>query len=301
MPERDGYIPGVPCWVDTSQPDPESAVAFYSGLFGWEFENVMPEGSEGAYVTGTYLVARIRGGDVAAVTSPPAEAPTTATWNTYIWVESADDTAAKILRAGGEVLAPPFDVFEAGRMAVVADPEGAIFCLWQPGRHRGARVVNEHGAVNFNGLHTRDVDAARRFYGEVFGWTTLTLAGGQEMWTLPGYGDHLERDRPGLREQVVALGAPAEFVDVVANITPIGADQPDLPPHWDVTFGVDDADGIAERAVELGGRVIVSPMDVPWARMTVIADPQGATFIANQFVAENREVAPGRSGATVEA
>jgi predicted enzyme related to lactoylglutathione lyase len=295
MPERDGYIPGVPCWVDTSQPDPEAAVAFYGGLFGWEFENVMPAGSEGSY-----LIARIRNGDVAAVTSPPAEAPATAAWNTYIWVERADDTAARVLEAGGEVLVAPFDVMEEGRMAVLADPEGAIFSVWEARRHRGARVVNEHGAVNFNGLNTRDVDAARRFYGEVFGWTTLTLDGGAEMWTLPGYGDYLERDRPGLREQTVGFGAPAEFVDVVANISPLGADRPEVPPHWDVTFGVDDADGIAERATELGGRVIVAPIDVPWARMTVIADPQGASFIANQFVLENRDL-PARSTATVNA
>lgn len=186
-------------------------------------------------------------------------------------------------------------------MAVVADPEGAIFCLWEPRRHRGARVVNEHGAVNFNGLHTRDIAAARRFYGAVFGWTTLTLDNGAEMWTLPGYGDHLERDRPGLREQTVAFGAPAEFVDVVANITQMGADQPDLPPHWDVTFGVDDVDGIAERASELGGTVLVTPVDVPWARMTVIADPWGATFNANQFVPENRDLVARPSGAAVEA
>lgn len=296
MPERDGYIPGVPCWIDTSQPDPRAAVDFYSGLFGWEFENVMPAGSPGAY-----FIARIRGGDVAAVSPPPEEAPTIAAWNTYIWVERADDTAAKVLEAGGEVLTGPFDVMEAGRMAVVADPEGAIFCLWEPRRHRGARVVNEHGAVNFNGLHTRDIAAARRFYGAVFGWTTLTLDNGAEMWTLPGYGDHLERDRPGLREQTVAFGAPAEFVDVVANITQMGADQPDLPPHWDVTFGVDDVDGIAERASELGGTVLVTPVDVPWARMTVIADPWGATFNANQFVPENRDLVARPSGAAVEA
>lgn len=287
MPERDGYIAGVPCWVDTTQPDPEAAVAFYSGLFGWEFENVMPPGSESAY-----SIARIRGGDVAAVTSPPDGAPPVAMWNTYIWVDNVDETAAKVLEAGGEVLQEPFSVMDAGRMAVVADPEGAIFCLWQAGQHRGARVVNEHGAVNFNGLNTRDVDAAKRFYGAVLGWQTMTLDGsGAEMWTLPGYGDHLEREQPGLRARVAELGAEPDFVDVVANINPIPADQPDTPPHWDVTFGVDDADAVAERATALGGNVLLPPMDVPWARLTVIADPQGAVFNANQFVLQNRDLA----------
>jgi uncharacterized protein len=285
MPEREGYIPGVPCWVDASQPDPEAAVAFYGELFGWDFEDVMPPESEGRY-----YIARIRGGDVAAVSSPPAEAPSTATWNTYIWVERADDAAAKAVQAGGEVLVAPFDVLDAGRMAVLADPEGAIFSVWEAKRHLGARVVNEHGAVNFNGLNTRDIEASKRFYGSLFGWQTLVLDSGAEMWTLPGYGDYLERDRPGLREQATALGAPAEFVDVVANIAPIPADRPEVPPHWDVTFGVDDVDVIADRASALGGAVIVAPVDVPWARMTVISDPQGAKFIANQFVPENKEL-----------
>jgi hypothetical protein len=287
MPERDGYIPGVPCWVDTTQPDPEAAVAFYSRLFGWELENVMPPGSESHY-----SIARIRGGDVAAVASPPDGAPPVAMWNTYIWVDDAGETAAKILKAGGEVLQEPFPVMDAGRMAVVADPEGAIFCLWQAGQHRGARVVNEHGAVNFNGLNTRDVEATKRFYGAVFGWGTMTLdGGGAEMWTLPGYGDYLERDQPGLRERVAEMGGQAEFVDVVANISPIPADQPDTPPHWDVTFGIDNVDVAAEKASALGGTVLMPPTDVPWSRIAVIADPQGAVFIASEFVPENRDLA----------
>jgi uncharacterized protein len=285
MPERDGYIAGVPCWVDTSQPEPEAAVDFYSVLFGWGFEDVMPPESEGRY-----FMARIRGGDVAAVGSLPEAAPPRAVWNTYVWVQSADETAANVVEAGGKVMMAPFDVMDAGRMAVFADPEGAVFSVWQARRHRGARIVNEPGAVNFNGLNTRDVDGARRFYGAVFGWQTLTLDGGAEMWTLPGYGDHLEQSRPGLREQTVAFGAPAVFVDVVANISRLGEDRQEVPPHWDVTFGVDDADATAQKAAQLGGKVLVPPFDAPWVRMTVIADPQGASFIASKFVPQNRDV-----------
>ena len=277
MAERDGYIPGVPCWVDTNQPDPAAAAAFYSGLFGWEMEDTMPPGSPGQY-----FMARIRGGDVAAVGSQPEGAPAAAAWNTYIWVESADDTAAKVKEAGGRVLAEPFDVLDAGRMAVFADPEGAVFSVWQPGRHKGSQIVNEAGSVNFNGLHTRDVEAARRFYGAVFGWRTLTL-NGAELWTLPGYGDHLEESNPGLRERIAQMGAPG-FEDVVANINFIGDDEPDVPAHWSVTFMTDDADATAARAAELGGSVLVPPFDAPWTRMTVIADPQGASFVASQFV-----------------
>jgi predicted enzyme related to lactoylglutathione lyase len=282
--DRDGYIPGVPCWVDTSQPDPEAAVAFYSGLFGWEFEDVMPSGSEGKY-----FIARIRGRDVAAVGSTPEGAPPIATWNTYVWVESADETASKVLQAGGTTLMGPFDVMGAGRMAVFADPEGAVFYTWQANQHKGARIVNEAGALNFNGLNTRDVQGAKSFYGAVFGWQTMTLGGGAEMWTLPGYGDHLELGDPGVRERTAEMGVPG-FEDVVASINPIPGDQPDVPAHWSVTFGVDDADGTAQKASELGGRVLVSPFDAPWVRTTVIADPQGATFIANKFVPENKDL-----------
>jgi uncharacterized protein len=286
MPERDGYIPGVPCWVDTSQPDPEAAVDFYSGLFGWECEDVMPAGSEGKY-----FIARIRGGNVAAVGSIPEAAPPAAMWNTYVWVESADETASKVRDSGGGVVMEPFDVMDAGRMAVFTDPEGAAFCVWQAKENKGARIVNEHGSLNFNDLHTRDAESAKSFYGSVFGWRTLELEGGFQMWTLPGYGDYLERDNPDLRKQMAEAGAPKGFEDVVASLIPIADDQPDAPPHWGVTFAVDDADAIADKATELGGKVVVAPFDAPWVRTTVIADPQGATFTASKFVPENRDLA----------
>ena len=145
MQERDGYVPGVPCWIDTSQPDPEAAVAFYRGLFGWDFEDVMPPGSPGKY-----FIARLSGGDVAAVGSQPEGAPPMAVWNTYIWVDSADDAAAKAVEHGGQVMMEAFDVMDAGRMAVIADPEGAVFCVWQPKDHKGAQVVNENGSLVAN-------------------------------------------------------------------------------------------------------------------------------------------------------
>jgi predicted enzyme related to lactoylglutathione lyase len=133
------------------------------------------------------------------------------------------------------------------------------------------------------------VARAKSFYGAVFGWTTMAL-GPSEAWTLPGYGDYLERDDPGLRKRVVDLGGPKGFEDVVASLSRIPDDQRGTPPHWSVTFGVDDADATARKAAELGGTVIVPPMDVPWSRLTVISDPQGATFSAAQFVIENKDV-----------
>jgi predicted enzyme related to lactoylglutathione lyase len=286
MPERDGYIPGVPCWVDTSQPDPEAAVDFYGGLFGWEFEDTMPPGAEGHY-----FIARLHGGDAAAVASIPEGAPPIAAWNTYVWVDDADETASKVRDAGGSVVVEPYDVAEAGRMAHFTDPEGAAFRVQQAKKHRGAQVVNEHGSLNFNGLNTRDAEGAKSFYGSVFGWTTLALDSGAAMWTLPGYGDYLERDNPDLRKQMAESGAPAGFEDAVASINPIPDDQPDTPAHWSVTFAVDDADAAAAKATELGGKVIVPPFDAPWVRMTIVGDPQGATIIASKFVPENKDLA----------
>ncbi len=295
MSDQDRYIPGVPCWIDTTQPDPEAAVAFYGDLFGWEFEDVMPPGSPERY-----FVARIRGGDVAAVGSQPPDAPSPAAWNTYVWVADADDTAAKVRAAGGTVLVEPDDVGELGRMAVFADPAGATFTAWQAGQHRGAAVVNEHGALNFNDLYTHDLDGARSFYGSVFGWEALD-AGGGLMWALAGYGDFLEQRNPGMREGMAQMGAPERFEDVVASLNPISDDEPGTPAHWGVTFGVDDADAIAARAAELGGRVLVEPFDAPWVRTTIITDPQGATFTAAQFVPPNQDREEENAGATSEA
>ncbi len=286
MPELDRYIAGVPCWIDTSQPDPDAAVAFYRDLFGWEIEDVMPADAEGSYFT-----ARIRGGNVAAIGSITEGAPPVATWNTYVWVDSAEETAAKVKDAGGQILVEPMDVFDAGRMAVFSDPEGAVFAVWEPNRHRGADVVNEAGSLNFNNLNTHDANAAKSFYGAVFGWGTMPMGGGAEAWTLPGYGDHLERLNPGTRERMGAMGAPGGFIDVVATIAPLPDGHDDVRPHWGVTFAVDDADATAEKAFALGGKILAPPFDAPWVRMSIIADPQGATFIASQFVPENRDVA----------
>ena len=283
MTEPDRYMPGVPCWIDSTQPDPDAAATFYGGLFGWELEETMPAGSPGQY-----LMARLNGGDVAAISSPSEGAPPAATWNTYVQVDSADATAAKVREAGGTVLAEPFDISDSGRMAVFADPQGAQFSVWQPNQFAGASVVNEAGSLNFNDLHTRDPEGAKAFYGAVFGWETIEMGGGYAMWVLAGYGDLLERRTPGNREGMASMGAPERFEDVVASLSPI---EDDTPSHWGLTFAVDDADATAKRAQELGGQVVVPPVDAPWVRMTIITDPQGATFTASKFVPENKALA----------
>jgi uncharacterized protein len=278
----DRYIPGVPCWVDTNQPDPDAAVAFYGGLFGWEFEDVTPPGGPVRY-----FLATLGGGPVAGVASQPEGSQRAVAWDTYVWVEDADETARKVRDAGGSVLSEPADVGESGRTALCADPDGAEFCLWQANEHRGAAVVNEPGSLNFNNLHTRDLERASAFYGAVFGWELLEVGGGFNAWALPGYGDFLEQLNPGTLARMAELGAPERFEDVVASVAQI--DNAEEPPRWNLTFAVDDADAIAARATELGGRVLVPPFDAPWVRMTVIADPQGATFTASKFVPETAD------------
>ena len=277
MSTREDYPAGVPCWVDTNQPDPTEAAGFYGALFGWETEEAMPPDA-GSH----YFMARIGGRDAAAISSQPPGSPPQAMWNTYVCVESADDCAARVREAGGRVLSEPFDVFDSGRMAVFADPESAVFCVWQPRSHHGSTVVNEHGAVNFHDLHTDDVQAAKKFYGVVFGWTTIDV--GSPMWTLPGYGDYLEQLNPGLRAGMKKMGAPEGFEDVVARILP----RDGAPAHWGVTFAVDDVDAVTARVRELGGSVLSDPQNAPWVRFAVVADPAGASFTASQFVAENQ-------------
>src|SRR5262249_16169006 len=154
------------------------------------------------------------------------------------------------------------EVLDAGRMAVLADPEGAVFCVWQAREHKGARIVNEPGSLNFNVLNTRDPQTARGFYGAVFGWTTLDLGSG-EVRPLRAYGDYLEELTPGTRARTAEFGA-AGFEDVLAAITPIAGDDADTPPYWGVTFSTDDVDATAAKAAELGGTVLVPPVDAPY-------------------------------------
>jgi uncharacterized protein len=281
--ERDGYPPGVPCWVDTGQPDPEAATQFYGGLFGWEFEDTMP-----ADMPGHYLVARLDGRDVAAVGSQQEGAPPTPAWGTYIAVESADDSVARARDAGGRVLTEPFDVLDAGRMAVLADPVGAVFCLWQAGTHRGAQVVNAPNTWNWSDVHTRDAERAKAFYGDLFGWVADTIDMGEvrlTMLRLPGYGDFLEQIEPDIRRRQAEQGVPAGFEDAIAWLVPMTDDAypPEVPSHWSVTFAVNDADWVAAKAAELGGTVLAAPFNAGPARMAGLADPQGAAFAVSAY------------------
>lgn len=283
--ERSEYPAGVPCWIDTSQADPEAAVEFYGGLFGWEFADRTPAGSPQRY-----FLARLRGRDIAGIGSLPQGWSEPAAWNTHVAVENADDAAAKVTEAGGTVTMAPLDASDAGRMAVVADPSGAGFCLWQAGASPGAVLVNEPGTWNFSHLNTRDPKGAIDFYGKVFGWELARDPsagdGDTGFWRRPGYADFLERDNPELRTRMKEVGAPEGFEDAVAWLVPMTDDQfqAETPPHWGITIAVDDADATAKRAEELGGTIVSEPIDAPWVRMTILRDPQGAVFTASKFV-----------------
>ena len=257
MSQRDDYEPGVPCWIDALLPDPDAAMAFYAGLFGWE---PVGPGDMPGDPPGRYFVARLRGRDVAGVGSQPAGVP--ASWNTYVHVASAGAAARAARDAGGTVVAEPFDAPPAGRGAVLADPTGAVLCVWEPGDRRGAQVINEPGAWAMSNLGTTDPERAAAFYAAVFGWTTETFGEGDGAFTLfrvPGYVGG-EPHQPVSREVVATMGAAAE-----------GA-------QWGVNFWERDVDATAAKAAELGGTVVSGPFDTPMARMAVIADPQGATF-----------------------
>jgi len=271
MSVRDRYPAGVPCWVETLQANPRAALDFYVPLFGWEI--VGPASTPGD-PPGEYFVARVKGRDVAGIGSlPRADVPPA--WNTYIRVDSADETVEKAKSAGGRLLDGPFDAPPAGRMAVLADTAGAVFCVWEAGTREGAQLVNEPAAWAMSLLHTTDAERAKTFYGAIFGWQTQPFdAGGTEitLWRRPGY----------------VGGEPQQPVprDVVAVMLPAG----DGPSYWSVDFWVDDADAAAEYAIKLGGKVIAAPRVTPAFRTAVLADPQGAMFSISQLIAGRARV-----------
>lgn len=272
MNTREEYPAGVPCFVDSGRVDSAQAREFYGGLLGWEFENVSPGGD-----APPYHMAKLGGRTVAGIGTQP-EQDWDPAWNTYVSVEDADATAGAVERAGGKVVLAPFDIGPAGRMAVFTDPQGAEFCVWQAGQTIGSELVNETGAVVFNTLHTPDLPAAAEFYAAVFGWEMATE--GEQSWMirLPGYVEVQDRLAPGFAEGLEKMGAPEGFGDVV------GAVAQDGPPRWEVTFAVDSADDTAAKAAELGGEVVSEPQDLPWVRETTLRDPEGAQFVASQFV-----------------
>jgi uncharacterized protein len=251
MSERSSYEPGTPSWVDLGTPDIEAAAAFYSGLFGWD----VPE-SENAEQTGGYRQAMLNGKPVAGMMPLMQEGQPPA-WSTYVSVADADATAAAVKEAGGNVMAEPMDVMDLGRMAIFADPTGAVFGVWQPGTFIGAGVVNESNAVVWNELNTRDPEAAKAFYAAAFGW---------------GF-----EERQFETGTYTSLKAGDTTVGGMIDITGRAPDE--VPAHWLVYFAVDDVDATAAKAQETGGGLTLDPFDIAEVgRIAIVKDPFGAVF-----------------------
>ena len=249
MPARDSYAQGTPNWVDLQTTDQAGAKAFYSGIFGWSYDDQPMDAGA------VYSIAKIGDAQVAAIAPQSPElkaAGAPSMWNTYLAVDSVDEAAAKVGPAGGTVAMEPFDVMDAGRMAFVMDPSGAAVALWQANQHVGAGLVNEPGTVVWNELITSDPKAVS-FYEDVLGVTTNTVDMGAGKYTMfQVAGKEVGGTMPPMAEGV--------------------------PNHWHVYFSVEDTDATAAKVKELGGTVVVEPFDTPIGKMAVVADPQGAVF-----------------------
>ena len=178
-------------------------------------------------------------------------------WTSYVSVDDAAAVAAAVKEAGGAVIAEPMDVVGLGTMAIFSDPEGAVFGVWQPGTFAGAALVNEHGAIAWNELNTRDIGAAKEFYGAAFGWTFEDMESDEGPYSMIKLGD---RPVGGILD-LDSRGVPAE-----------------IPAHWQVYFGVDDLDAAIEEAKQREGSVMLEPIEIPFGRFAILGDPHGAGF-----------------------
>jgi len=252
MAEITGYAPGTPSWIDLITPDMEAAKAFYGGLFGWE--RTTPDPKMGGYAF--FLRNGKQACGVAPITSPEQHP----SWTTYIATADADATTQAVRNHGGHVVMEPMDVMDTGRMALFTDPTGAFFGVWQPGTHTGAQVANEAGAFCWNELLTRDMDAAKAFYPQVFSWGIEASGEGATaytQWQVNG------RSIAGGMAMPDAI--PAE-----------------IPALWRVYFGVANCDATVAKAQAAGGALLIPAVDSPNGRFAVLADPFGASFAVIQ-------------------
>jgi predicted enzyme related to lactoylglutathione lyase len=264
MPQMTSYEPGTPCWVDLSSPDPAVAEAFYGGLFGWD-AHTSPDPDAGGYTLFTMAdtLGGIQGHELAAV-MPITEEGQPPVWTTYVSVADVDATAKKVTGAGGTLLMEPMDVMGQGRMAIFTDDQGAVLGAWQPLTFRGAGFVNDPNTYCWSELACRDIDKAKAFYREVFGWQAETHPFGSSTyteWTLNGS----------------SIGGMIQMNEMWPE---------DLPAHWMPYFAVEDCDAAAERAADLGGAISVPPHDIPIGRFAVLDDPSGAFFSVIRFTTD---------------
>jgi predicted enzyme related to lactoylglutathione lyase len=202
-------------------------------------------------------MAQLGGRNVAGLAQQPGNAGAATDWNVYFSTSSVDDSTRKVGEGGGQVLQPPLDVADQGRVAAFADPTGARFGVWQGKQHHGAEVVEEPGAMTWHELYTRDARAALGFYARVLGLEPKRLdAPGIDYWTL----------QRGPRTVCGLMQMTDQFA-------------PEVPSHWNTYFAVADIDASAQHVTDLGGQQVVPPFDTPYGRMIVAADPFGAASV----------------------
>jgi uncharacterized protein len=239
-----------PVWVDLSSGDPSAAQQFYSNLFGWQIE-VSPDPQYGGYA-----VAKIGGKDVAGI-GPKQSAEAPSAWMVYIGTPDAEQLAKKVQAAGGNVIAPPFDVGEQGRMAVFQDPAGAFISAWQP-KAMGGFATDAPNTFGWAELNSRGMEKAIPFYKDVFGWTPKRSEMGE------GAPPYTEFQLGG---QSIAGGM---------DMNPMVPAE--VPSYWMVYFNVDNVDKSFQKATAAGGREMMAPQDFPGGRFAIVSDPQGAVF-----------------------
>jgi predicted enzyme related to lactoylglutathione lyase len=249
MPEMTEYAPGTPCWVDLSTSSVDAAGTFYATLFGWEISPV-DDPNAGGY---TML---LKDGKPVAALSPLQHEGQPPAWTTYVSVEDADKTTEIAQSAGGTVIAAPFDVFDAGRMAILADPAGAMVALWQGNTMKGASIVDEPGSFSWAELSSRDTAKAEAFYTQVFGWAAYTNDMGGMTYTEFKVGDKSVAGMMAMNPEV-----PAQ-----------------VPSYWMPYFEAHDIDASFAEAKALGATPIMGVETMPQLRFAILRDPQGATF-----------------------
>ena len=250
MPERTSYEPGTPSWVDLGTSDLDAARAFYGELFGWTADEAGP-----VEETGGYTMFRKHGKLVAGV-GPLQDDSQPVVWSTYVSTDDLDGLTQRARDAGATVMVEPMEVMDAGRMAFFMHDAVGVIGAWEPGRHTGAELVNEHGSLSWNELHTRDMGAAKAFGESVFGWKAAD-------WDMGGGGS-----------PYVIFSVGENGIAGATDMLPDG-----VPPHWLAIFAVDDADAAVAKVRELGGTVVMEPMDAEGVgRFAIVTDPQGATF-----------------------
>ena len=267
------YPEGVTSWIDVEHRDLAAARDFYGGVFGWTFVEVGGDRAQ-------YVIARLDDRDVAGLAgSADDAAPATGGWNTYVAVEDADRTAARVTGAGGRVVRRPATAGDGGRLALCEDPGGVRFRLWEARNRLGAQLTNAPGTWNFSDLHSGDAGGAADFYAAVFGWGFSDLGFGT-MIRQPGYGDHLAATiDPSIHKRQAAIEAPPGFADAIGWLAAAADDE---QPHWHVTFTVADRDDTVAAVDHLGGAVVAIE-DTEWTHAAVVRDPQGAVFTVSQF------------------